>query len=98
MYHNVLNRFSIFELAVLDGKSDTTIDLVDNIDDDKVLLSRFCVFSHNDKFHQIRDVIHFSDNSFFIIKPNFYKYWHPAIAELDLSDVMEQIMESGGDE
>lgn len=98
LYHNVLNRFSIFELAVLDGKSDTTIDLVDNIDDDKVLLSRFCVFSHNDKFHQIRDVIHFSDNSFFIIKPNFYKYWHPAIAELDLSDIMEQIMESGGDE
>ncbi len=98
LYHNVLNRFSIFELAVLDGKSDTAIDLVDNIDDDKVLLSRFCVFSHNDKFHQIRDVIHFSHNSFFIIKPNFYKYWHPAIAELDLSDVMEQIMESGGDE
>lgn len=98
LYHNVLNRFSIFELAVLDGKSDTTIDLVKIIDDDKALLSRFCVFSHNDKFYQIRDVIHFSDNSFFIIKPNFYKYWHPAIAELDLSDVMEQIMESGGDE
>lgn len=98
LYHNVLNRFSIFELAVLDGKSDTTIDLAKSIDDDKALLSRFCVFSHNDKFHQIRDVIHFSDNSFFIIKPNFYKYWHPAIAELDLSDVMEQIMESGGDE
>lgn len=98
LYHNVLNRFSIFELTVLDGKSDTTIELVDNIDDDKVLLSRFCVFSHNDKFHQIREVIHFSDNSFFIIKPNFYKYWHPAIAELDLSDAMEQIMESVGDE
>ncbi len=98
LYPNVLNRFSIFELAVLGGKSDTTIDLVESIDDDKVLLSRFCVFSHNDTFHQIRDVIHFSDNSFFIIKPNFYKCWHPAIAELDLSDVMEQIMESGGDE
>lgn len=98
LYHNVLNRFSIFELSVLDGKSDTTIDLAKSIDDDKALLSRFCVFSHNDKFHQIRDAIHFSDNSFFIIKPNFYKYWHPAIAELDLSDVMEQIMESGGDE
>lgn len=97
LYPNVLNRFSIFEMAVLDGKSDNTIDLVESVDD-KVLLSRFCVFSHNDKFHQIRDVIHFSDNSFFIIKPNFYKYWHPAIAELDLSDVMEQIMESGGDE
>lgn len=98
LYHNVLNKFSIFELAVLEGKSDTTIDFVKSIDDDKALLSRFCVFSHNDKFHQIRDVIHFSDNSFFIIKPNFYKYWHPAIAELDLSDVMEQIMNSGGDE
>ncbi len=98
LYHNVLNKFSIFELAILEGKSNTTVDLVKSIDDDKSLLSRFCVFSHNDKFHQIRDVIHFSDNSFFIIKPNFYKYWHPAIAELDLSDVMEQIMNSGGDE
>jgi len=91
------NRYAEKEIVTHDNNKMRAIP-VESIDDDKVLLSRFCVFSHNDKFHQIRDVIHFSDNSFFIIKPNFYKCWHPAIAELDLSDVMEQIMESGGDE
>lgn len=98
-YQNVLNKFVVFELSVLDGTSDNTMDFIEDINSDKELLSTFCVFSHNDNFHQIRDVFHFSDNSFFIIKPNFYKYWHPAIAELDLSDVIEQIMNnSGGDE
>lgn len=98
-YQNVLSKFVIFELSVLDGTSDNTMDFIEDIDNDKELLSRFCVFSYNDNFHQIKDVIHFGDNSFFIIKPNFYKYWHPAIAELDLSDIVEQIMNnSGGDE
>lgn len=95
-YQNVLNKFVIFELSILDGTSDNTMDFMEDIDNDKELLSTFRVFSHNDNFHQIRDVFHFSDNSFFIIKPNFYKYWHPAIAELDLSDVMEQIMNNSG--
>ena len=97
-YQNVLNKFAVFELSVLNGISDNTIDFIEDIDSDKTLLSKFSVFSHNDKFHQIRDVIHFSDNSFFIIKPNLYKYWHPAIAELDLSDAMEQIMNDSGGE
>ena len=95
-YQNLLNKFVVFELSVLDGTPDKTIDFIEDIDKDKELLSRFCVFSHNDNFHQIKDVIHFSDNSFFIIKPNFYKYWHPAIAELDLSDVIDQIMNNSG--
>ena len=88
----------VFELSVLDGASDNTMDFVADNDYDKELLSRFCVFSYNDNFHQIKDVIHFNDNSFFIIKPNFYKYWHPAIAELDLSDIVEQIMNNSGDD
>lgn len=95
-YQNLLNKFVVFELSVLDGTPDKTMDFIEDIDKDKELLSRFFVFSHNDNFHQIKDVIHFSDNSFFIIKPNFYKYWHPAIAELDLSDVIDQIMNNSG--
>ena len=60
------------------------------------LLSKFAVHSYNDKFYQIRDVIYFAKDSFYIIKPHYYKYWHPAIAELDLADVIDQILSSSG--
>ena len=32
----------------------------------------------------------------YIIKPNRYKYWHPAIAKIDLADVVDQIMHANG--
>jgi len=74
------------------------INVVEVDDSNKALLSRLCVFQHNDMFFLLRDVIHFSANSFFIITPNYYKYRHPARAELDLADVTEQIMSDAGGE
>jgi hypothetical protein len=50
------------------------------------------VFKANDVFYQIRDIAHFEESSFFILKPNQYKNWHPAIARLDLSDIIDQIL------
>lgn len=57
---------------------------------------RFGVYTYNEKFYQIKDVIYFSTDSFYIIKPNRYKYWHPAIAKIDLADVTDQIMHANG--
>ncbi|UYO61132.1 SAM-dependent methyltransferase [Acetobacterium wieringae] len=98
LYQNVLNKFSILELFVFDGKSECSTEFIENIDENKELLTKFCVFSYNDKFHQQKDVIYFRENSFFIIKPNCYKYWHPAIAQIDLSDIIEQLMDNSGGE
>ncbi|WP_394903323.1 HsdM family class I SAM-dependent methyltransferase [Clostridium butyricum] len=98
LYPDVMKKFSIFELCICDDKAEEKIKIMNVPDSNKELMSRFCVFSHNDIFYQFRDVIHFEENSFFIIKPNYYKNWHPAIAELDLSDAMEQIMSSTGGE
>lgn len=99
LYPNIRNYYSIFELHINDSKPVTEILITNEADNEKKLLTKFSVYEHNDKFYQIRDVIHFSTNSLFIIKPNFYKNWHPAVAEIDLADVIDQIMStSGGDE
>lgn len=99
LYPNIGNHYAVFELHIEDGKQYNETLVANEDDNEKKLLAKFSVYTYNDKFYQIRDVIHFGTDSFFIIKPNFYKNWHPAIAELDLADVVEQIMSSsGGDE
>jgi len=98
LYPDIQNKFSVFELCVLDIKPDQKIKVSENSDSNKELLTKFCVFAHNDMFYQLRDIVHFEESSFFIIKPNSYKYWHPAIAELDLAEVIDQIMSNSGGE
>ena len=46
----------------------------------------------NDIFYDIKDVVNFEDSSFFIIKTNEYKNWHPAVAEIDLAAVIDAIL------
>lgn len=97
LYPNIVDRFAAFELLIVDKKDDAGIR-ISSENDNLALLSRFSVFSYNDKFHQMRDVIYFRENSFYIIKPNYLKYWHPAIAEVDLADAVDQIMVASGGE
>lgn len=99
LYPCIGNHYTVFQLQIHNSKPVTEIVVADKVNDEKKLLALFSVYEYNDKFYQIRDVIHFSTNSLFILKPNFYKNWHPAIAEIDLADVIDQIMAtSGGDE
>ena len=98
LYPSIGNHYTVFELHINDSKPVSEILVASEVDYEKELLAKFSVYEHNDKFYQIRNVIHFNKNSFFIIKPNIYKNWHPAIAEIDLADVIDQIMStSGGD-
>lgn len=99
LYPNIENLYTVFELHISEKKPVSRFSVVSEGDGEKNLLTKFSVYAYNDRFYQIRDVIHFSTDSFFIIKPHFYKNWHPAIAEIDLADVIDQIMStSGGDE
>lgn len=98
LYPSIGSHYAVFELRIEDDTPTSVITIVGEADDDKELFTKFSMYAYNDKFYQIRDVIHFDENSFFIIKPNILKNWHPAIAELDLVDVVEQIMSSLGDE
>lgn len=99
LYPNVGKYYAVFELIIVEGKNNLQVVVSDKTNEDKELLTKFSVYSHNDKFYQLRDIINFGENSFYIIKPNFYKNWHPAIAEIDLADVIDEITStSGGDE
>lgn len=99
LYPTIGTCYAVFELKIKEEKPINEISVVNEADCEKKLLTRFLAYKHNDKFYQIRDTIHFGTDSFFIIKHNFYKNWHPAIAEIDLADVVDQIMStSGGDE
>lgn len=98
LYPKVLKRFTVFELEITDQQKTNHIVIKDETDSDKALFAKLLRYDYNDVFHQIRDVIHFAENSFYIIKPNNYKYWHPAIAEMDLADVMDQILSDSGGE
>lgn len=96
LYPTVGINYAVFELHIVAGQGESEITIADQVDDEKLLLAKFAVYSHNDRFYQIRDVIHFAEDSFFIIKPNMYRNWHPAIAELDLADAIEDIMSASG--
>lgn len=98
LYPKILNRFTIFELEITDNVIDNKVIFKDSADSNKEVFTKLIRHDYNDVFHQIKDVIHFSENSFYIIKPNYYKNWHPAIAEMDLADVLDQILSDDGGE
>lgn len=95
LYPCVDNYYSGFELKITNKKSDNVVRICES-NTDLELLSKFVFNSNNDKLDQSRGGIYFEEDSFFIVKPHYYKYWHPAIAELDLADVIDQIMSASG--
>lgn len=50
-----------------------------------------------DKFYQQRDIRGFNETSFYVVKPNQYKNWHPAIAQVDLHEFVGAMLKSGMD-
>jgi len=56
------------------------------------LFSKFMLNKVNDSFYQMKDVIGFEKKSFYILKTDEMKNWHPAMARLDLADVMDSIL------
>lgn len=96
LYPNVKRMYSIFELIISDKKSDEVIEVQDNIEENKELLTRFMISKHTDMFYQIKDVINFEENSFYIIKTNEFRNWHPAMAKIDLTEVINDMLSGNG--
>lgn len=44
-------------------------------------------------FSMQRDIRGFQKNSFYIIKPNEYKNWHPAVAQIDFHEFLQDMLE-----
>jgi hypothetical protein len=96
IYPTVSKYYSAVEFML---HSDKPLNEIEEIADETLLqaaLTKFSVHKINSMFFELKDVIYFESDSFFIIKPNYYKNWHPAIAQLDLSKVIDQILSSNG--
>lgn len=96
LYPNIKNKFTVFEMIFLDAGNDAddenVIEFFKNADYIKELFSHFMINKINDMFYEFKDVINFENNSFFIIKTNEAKNWHPAMAHIDLADVVDSIL------
>ncbi|APF25130.1 HsdM family class I SAM-dependent methyltransferase [Clostridium sporogenes] len=97
LYPKVVGKFAIFELEICDQK-EKEITIIDTIDSNKEILSRFLINKINEQFYKLKDVLYFKNNSFFIIKSNEYKNWHPAMSHIDQSMVLETIISDDSEE
>lgn len=96
LYPNIKGLYSVFELIVSNQKSDQVIEVQNNIEENKELLTKFMVSKHTDMFYQIKNVINFEENSFYIIKTNEFRNWHPAMAKLNLAEVIDEMLSGNG--
>ncbi|MCK5416318.1 N-6 DNA methylase [Candidatus Parcubacteria bacterium] len=65
------------------GQNDSLIKLM-KISENKI----------TDKIYQQRDVRGFNKASFYIVKSNQFKNWHPAVAQADLHEFIDSMMQS----
>lgn len=96
LYPKVKGMYSIFELIISDKKEDQIVEIQENIENNKKLLTRFMVNKHTDMFYQIKNIINFEENSFYIIKTKEFRNWHPAMAKLDLIEVIDEMLSGNG--
>jgi hypothetical protein len=93
IYPTVTKYYSAFEVLVLDEQPNEQFIVVnDNETRLKSMFVKLASSRRNELFYELKDVLIFEEDSFCIIKPNYYRNWHPAMARLDLMEVTEQIL------
>lgn len=92
IYPSIMKRFSVMEVSICEEKpiEKITISYANRMNLDFV--SKFKLNKFNDLFYQMMDVVNFEESSFFIIKTNEYKNWHPAMSQLDLAEVINSVL------
>jgi hypothetical protein len=91
IYPAAAKYYSAIEVIVLDKKPATRA-VIENDSNQKAWLAKLSEHRINELFYSLKDLLYFEENSFYIIKPSYYKNWHPAIARLDLMEVTDQIL------
>jgi hypothetical protein len=93
IYPAVAKHYSAFEVVVLNEKPTEWLSVINGNDNNqKAMFTKLSAHRTNELFYSLRDVLYFEENSFYLIKPSYYKNWHPAIARLDLMEVTDQIL------
>lgn len=80
---------------VVNSKPKQKIKLFQNKNTDKLLsLIKIGEEKISDRFFKQRDIRGFNKSSFYVIKSNQYKNWHPAVAYGDLSEFVEAMLQA----
>jgi len=82
---------------IVKEKRDKAIKLVEDFKKTEELfeLMKLGEKKYTNKFYKQRDIRGFNKTSFYIVKSNQYKNWHPAVAQADLHEFIEAMMKSG---
>ena len=98
VYPAITKHYSAIEVVVHNERPTEWLTVVDS-NKQKDMFAKLAYHKINDMFYSLRDVLFFEENSFYIIKPNYFKNWHPAIARIDLMEVTNQILtkKNGGE-
>ena len=91
IYPNIKDKFAALEikLSLEEKKYDI---VVNNINPDIDLLTKFMIYKKNDYFYQKKNIVEFSENSIIIVKSIESKNWHLAMAIKDSSKVINKIL------
>lgn len=93
VYPIVAKHYSAFEVVVIDSEPTEWLKVVNDKEDyQKAMFTKLSAHRTNELFYSLKNVLFFDETSFYIIKPSYYKNWHPAIAKLDLMEVTDQIL------
>lgn len=96
IYPSLNKYYSAVEITIQRERPSNWYQVSNNNDALKATLAQFSLYKINDMFFYIKDVIYFGKDSFCIVKPNFYKNWHPAISQLDMIEIVDQILSREG--
>lgn len=95
IYTNINNTdFMVAEFNIIDEAPVEQISFISAGKYSYDLITKFSISKHTRFFYEQKDIIGFEPTSFYIIKPNEYKNWHPAVAHIDLGKVVERIFKS----
>lgn len=98
IYPHFAKHYSAIEVVLQDQQPQNWFQILNSSNSTKEALIKFSAYKINDLFFELKDVIYFEENSFYVVKSNYYKNWHPAIAQIDLMEVVEQILSRNGED
>lgn len=89
------NKYIVgMNFKVVKEKRDDAIKKADNIKE-LFKLMKLGEEKITDEFYEQRDIKGFNPTSFYVVKSNQYKNWHPAVAQADLHEFIEAMLDAG---
>jgi len=87
--------FAAMHFKIVKEKPHCVINFSEEKDTKEIfnLLTKFSTQQITECLYLQKDIKGFEKDSFYVIKPNEYKNWHPAIARLDIAEFTEAILE-----